>query len=162
MLNSKIAKATSLQITEGLTVTVYLNSNYEFLISTKELAKAYGRPSVKIFDARERAIKKDMLIAGKHYLTSKMCSNLGLNIDERSIMWTLEGFFEIGNFLKVGNLDAIEKLKELYSIESEFLSYSENNTILSKETVNALLLEINKISDNNLRMNIANLLMGGR
>jgi len=166
MTINKIAKATSLQITVGLTVKVYQNSNYGFLITTKELAKAYGKTSAKVFDARERAIKKGLLIIGKHYLTSEMLASVGLNVDNRSICWTKLGFFEIGKFFKTGNLVEIKKLKQSFNmsddLDDEFLTSSNETITLSKGDVISLLLEINKISDEALRMGITNLLMGGR
>lgn len=167
MSNSKIAKATSLQITDGLTVTVYQNSDHGFLISTPELAKAYGRTSIKVYDARERAIKKGFLVIGKHYLTAEMLVSVGLNVDNRSVYWTKLGFFEIGKFFKTGNLVEIKKLEQSFlssanDVDAEFEACSQQTITLSKEQLNSLLLEINKISNTELRMSIANLLMGGR
>jgi len=154
MLNSKIAEATSLQITDGLTVTVHKVLDHGFLISTPELAKAYGRTSIKVYDARERAIKKGFLVIGKHYLTAEMLVSVGLNVDNRSIYWTKLGFFEIGKFFKTGNLVEIQKLEQSLKCSMETIT-------LSKEQVNELLLEINKISNKALSMSISNLLMGG-
>jgi hypothetical protein len=166
MLNSKIAKATSLQITEGLTVSVFPNSDHGFLISTPELSKAYGRTSTKVFDAKERAIRKGFLVIGIHYLTSEMLLSFGLKVDNRSIYWTERGFFRIGEFLKNGNLVEIKKLEQKLNgsngINNGFEEYLQKVIRLSIEQQNSLLFEINKITDSELRISIANLLMGGR
>ena len=92
--------------------------------------------------------------------------SVGLNVDNRSICWTKLGFFEIGKFFKTGNLVEIKKLKQSFNmsddLDDEFLTSSNETITLSKGDVISLLLEINKISDEALRMGITNLLMGGR
>ena len=167
MLNSKFAKATSLQITEGLTVTVYPNTDHGFLISTPQLAKAYGRTVIKVYDARNRAIKKGNLFIGKHYLTSEMIEIKGLNVDDKSIFWTMKGFFDIGKYFKNGNLVEIERMEVSYTsrlieLNRQFIASPQDTMTLTMDNVNSLLLEINKISNKELRMSIANLLLGGR
>jgi len=110
MSNSKIAKAVSLQITEGLTVTVFQISNHGFLITTKELAKAYGKSVNMVHKAIERAGKR---LTSAHRLNSIKAANYGLNIGSRSIIWTMNGFFFIGEFFITGNIDLVRGFKEI-------------------------------------------------
>lgn len=110
MHNSKIAKATSLQITEGLTVTVYPNSNHGFLISTKELAKAYGKSVHMVHKAVDRAGKR---LTCSHSLNYIKSAKYGLNIGTRSVLWTMEGFFFIGEFFKTGNIKEVKDFKDV-------------------------------------------------
>jgi len=120
MTINKIEKATSLKVSEGLTVTVYPTSDYGFLITTTELAKAYGRSVFMVYKAVERAGKR---LTCSHTLNYIKSAKYGLNIGTRSVLWTMEGFFFIGEFFRTGNLEAIKNFKEVcqFKVQSKIM-----------------------------------------
>lgn len=161
MTNSKIAKATSLQITDGLTVNVFQNSDYDFLITTGEVAKAYGRKQEKIHDAINRA--GDKVIKGVHFIDSEQAFHYGLKIQSNAKLWTKKGFFLFCDYLKVGNIDAILELEEKdYDVNALFANNVNRSVFISQEQLTDILSDVVKIDDKSLRLSIANKLMGGR
>lgn len=72
MRNQK-SEVMNLEVTEGLTVTVYPNPDHEFLMTTREVAAGYG--------VTEYAIRKnkmslgDELREGKHFISAVTIGN---------------------------------------------------------------------------------------
>ena len=168
MLHKENFKATSLTVTEGLNVTIYPHSDYGFLITTKELARAYGRKLAKIHDAKKRA----KMIKGRHYLEYKAAIKYGIINHERNLLWTKEGFFLLANFLKVGNVEVIRELEKkqnfnnqtpekLNEIVDNLFSTQEEITLSKKQIVD-ILKDICLIKDKNIRLRICNKLFERR
>lgn len=161
MTDNKISKAISLNVTDSLSVTIFPNSDYGFLITSAELAKAYGRNVTKIYDAFTRAgsrIKK-----GIHYIDHDHAFMYGIKIGTKSKLFTKKGFFVFCDYLKVGNIDAILALKEKDIDINVLIDKSKNSyVVLSKEQLVDILSDVVKIEDLSLRLSITNKLNGGR
>ena len=64
-----MSKEIKMQVTEELSVTIFPNSEHEFLMSTKEVARGYGASIYAVNMARIR--HEAELIEGKHYFKPK-------------------------------------------------------------------------------------------
>jgi hypothetical protein len=89
----------SLQVTEGLTVTVLPDSNYEFLMPTKEVASGYN---VDVKTIRFHLTKNpDDFIEGKHFLKgASISSPLSKNVQPHQVFYTKRGVVRLGFFIK--------------------------------------------------------------
>jgi len=73
-------------VTEGVTVNVLPNEQYEYLMTTKEVANGYG--------VTEYAIRKNKLMMGgeltegKHFIKGVTIGNGELKLPHNSTLWT--------------------------------------------------------------------------
>lgn len=89
-------RAMSLQVTEGLTVTILPDSAHCFLMPTKQVAFGYG-----VTDQTIRMMKNnhpDEFIEGKHYLRRVRFIDAGIN--NTLTDWTKRGIIRLGFFIK--------------------------------------------------------------
>ncbi|MEN6422288.1 MAG: hypothetical protein ABFD76_10110 [Smithella sp.] len=89
----------SLQVTDGLTVTILPDSNHEFLMPTKEVAAGYGvSPHTIRFHLSNNS---NDFIEGKHFLKGVGISNtLGKNTQPHQVYYTKRGVVRLGFFVK--------------------------------------------------------------
>lgn len=92
-------------VTEGLTVNVLPSKQYEFLMTTKEVAKGYGTSTYAIQQAFHR--KSDELVEGKHFFTAltfcqreKISHPKDIGLPHNAIMFTKRGIVRLGFFIK--------------------------------------------------------------
>lgn len=89
----------SLQVTEGLTVTVLPNSTHEFLMPTKEVASGYGVSAEAIRSTQSR--NPDDFKEGKHFVKGvAICNTLGKSIQPHQVFYTKRGVVRLGFFIK--------------------------------------------------------------
>lgn len=91
----------SLQVTEGLTVTILPDSNHEFLMPTKQVAVGYGVSHSTI--NRHRIDHKEELIEGKHFLSAVSIPHSASKGATRNTVWTKRGIVRLGFFIKSEN-----------------------------------------------------------
>lgn len=94
------------QITEELAVNVIPNENYEYLMTTKEVANAYGTSEYAI---RKTLLRhSDDLKEGKHIIRGiELLSDKGetkcptlVNTQPHQVFWTKKGIVRLGFFIK--------------------------------------------------------------
>jgi len=91
----------SLQVTEGLTVTILPSSDHEFLMPTKQVAIGYGVSHSTV--NRHRLDHKDELIEGKHFLSAVSIPHSAGKGSTRNTVWTKRGIVRLGFFIKSEN-----------------------------------------------------------
>lgn len=145
----------SLQVTEGLKVTVLPNLNHQFLMPTRDVALGYGVNSTTIRGHQHR--NSEDFIEGKHFLKGVSISNtLGDNIQPHAVYYTKRGIVRLGFFIKSKNArlfrDWAEDLiveKSESKVKADFSEYSrrlqaeykatEHQEILEAVTENAII-----------------------
>lgn len=85
----------SLQVTDGLTVTVIPNPNHEFLMSSFDVAHGYGTSEHTIRQHKKRQISE--LFEGKHFVTGVTNSH---SDPHNKVYWTKRGIVRLGFFIK--------------------------------------------------------------
>lgn len=102
-------QAMSLNVTDELSVTIIPNSEYEFLISTKDVATGYGISPGTI--RNHLSNNRDELLDGIHYLKGVQNldtlatkgvakSNTLMNTQPHQVFWTKAGVIRLGFFIK--------------------------------------------------------------
>ncbi|MRI64611.1 hypothetical protein EDM00_11535 [Ornithobacterium rhinotracheale] len=91
-----------LTVTEGVTVNVLPYEQYEYLMTTREVAHGYGTTMYVVRMALAR--HADELIENKHFI--KGCNILlspqskGVQIQPHQVFWTKRGIVRLGFFIK--------------------------------------------------------------
>ena len=109
MESLKREEAKSLKVFKNLTVLVFPNSKYEFLMTSKEVAKGYSVSVDTIRRHKERHSQE--LIEGKHFINSVQITH-GISYSSRTnsptahkgatkaTMWTKRGIVRLGFFIR--------------------------------------------------------------
>jgi prophage antirepressor-like protein len=120
-------------------IEIIENDNFEFLLSTKEVAKGYG---VSIENIRsQKSNHKDELIEGKHFLSNYEIFDGKQK--RKTTVWTKRGVVRLGFFIKSERAKKFRDWAEdliLQKVESEF----SQNLNLQKIRERAELLEISQ------------------
>lgn len=88
----------NLQVSTELTVNVIPNENYEFMMTTKEVAKGYG---ISEYTLRRHKMEHPLeLIEGKHFVTAVHILNGESKIPHNATLWTKRGIIRLGFFIK--------------------------------------------------------------
>lgn len=91
-----------MQVAENLKVNVIPNSDFEFLMTTADVALGYGISSSTLRD--HRRLHADELIEGKHFFTSVEKTDLGCKSSNyppvKRMFWTKRGIVRLGFFIK--------------------------------------------------------------
>lgn len=98
MSKSKKELVTSqrITVTEGVIVSVIPDQEYEYLMTTKEVAFGYGTSKYSIFKTLDRHV--DDFVEGKHFV--KGVYNMSTpGIQPNAILWTKAGIVRLGFFL---------------------------------------------------------------
>lgn len=166
-------QAMSLQVTEGLTVTILPDSNHEFIMSTKQIAAGYGVTEYAIRQSKLR--NEHELIDGKHYLGGVTIRHGASPGASKSTMWTKRGIVRLGFFIKSERAKlfrdwaeelVIEKLEHrqqtLFDVPTRQLPAKRNHNRLTTDRLLSIMADVTRIDDRELRLSIANkLMMGG-
>lgn len=102
-------QAMSLNVTDELSVTIIPNSEYEFLISTKDVAAGYGVSTGTVRRHSQEHLGE--LIEGQHFIKGVQNLNTlatkGVNITDtlpnaqpHQVFWTKAGVIRLGFFIK--------------------------------------------------------------
>lgn len=181
MLNNKKNKATlvPMTVTEGLTVNILPSEQYEFLMTTKEVAVGYGTSDYVVRKTMLR--HSDELIEGKHYVLGKdlnseggtkcptlekgvtKCPTLD-NIQPHQVFWTKRGVVRLGFFITSDMaklfrdwaedlIIAIDEQTDLFGIAVPFkeLPKKRNHNRLTQGRLLDIMISISKIEDSQIR-----------
>lgn len=166
-------KEMKMQVTTELSVTVIPNENYEFLMSTKEVAHAYG--------TSEYAVRKSLLrnssdiIDGKHVIRGielmnekggTNCPSLS-NTQPHKVYWTKRGIVRLGFFIKSERAKlfrdwAEELIINVMEAGENFLqpvpviqqNKPRNHNRLTQDRMISILSDVAKIEDSALRLSL--------
>ena len=182
MLNKR-EKAGSLlpmTVTEGVTVNVLPNEQYEYLMTTKEVANGYGTSPYTILKNKLRL--ENELVEGKHFVTAVQILNdkawtncpRDLNIPHNAILWTKRGVVRLGFAMRSERAklfrDWAEELiirfdeeccRMAVSPPKQLPAVRRRHNRLTQERLVDILADVCKIDDKALRLSITNKLMGG-
>ena len=161
-------QAMSLQVTDGLTVTVLPDSNHEFLMSTQEVAKGYGlSPNTLRSHVSQN---KNELIEGKHfYKAVQILNTLPQGAQPHQTFWTKRGIVRLGFFIKT------ERAKQFRDWAEELVlnvighkvpalpeAPKRNHNRLTQERIIDILADVCRIDDRELRLSLTAKIMGGQ
>jgi prophage antirepressor-like protein len=124
--------------TENIELEILEDEKFEFLMSSKEVAKGYDVSEGNIREAKR--IHKDELFENKHFVVRKVQTNGGM---QNKIFWTKRGVVRLGFFIKSERAKKFRDWAEdliLQKVESEF----SQNLNLQKIRERAELLEISQ------------------
>jgi len=162
-------KTIKTKVSENLEVVLIPNSDHEFLMTTKEVAAAYGiNPNTLRGHKRDH---KDELFDGKHFIEGVCISNAGCKSDSykqelttKVTYWTKRGIVRLGFFIKseraklfrdwaedlvleqLENRNAKQVLQELPETPKR------KHNRLTTERVNEIMKYVCMIDDKSLRM----------
>lgn len=170
--NKKQNRPMSLTVTDGLTVSIIPNNQYEFLMSSKEVANGYGCSLHSLRMASIRNVNE--FEEGKHFVKGvTICYTLP-NAQPHQVFWTKRGVVRLGFFIKSKNAKLfrdwaedliVSKLGEqpvLFDVPAaKGLQKKRKHNRLTVERMNSILLDVCKIEDTELRNKIARKLEGG-
>lgn len=165
-------KEIKMQVTAELAVNVLPNVGHEFLMTTKEVAHGYGTSNYAIQQAFHR--KSDELIAGKHYFTAltfcqseKISHPRELNLPHNAILFTKRGIVRLGFFIKSERAKlfrdwAEELIINVLEAGENFLQpvpviqqrKPRNHNRLTQDRMIAILSDVAKIDDRELRLSL--------
>lgn len=184
MLNNKKNKATlmPMTVTEGLTVNVLPNAQFEFLMTTKEVAVGYGTSEYVVRNTKMR--HTDELIEGKHYVLGKdlypeggtkcpplekgitKCHTLD-NAQPHQVFWTKRGIVRLGFFITSASaklfrdwaedlIIALDEQTDLFGAVTPFkeLPKKRNHNRLTQERMITILADVAKIEDSTIRLSL--------
>ena len=147
-----------LQVTDGLAVAVIQNSNFEFIMPTKDVALGYGISGGTIRKHQERY--NDDFLEGKHFVRGATISHTLPNVQPHAVFWTKAGVVRLGFFIKS------ERAKLFRDwAESVILNYSapavqlpevtkRKHNRLTQDRMISILADISKIDDKELRLSL--------
>ena len=163
------SQAMSLQVTEGLTVTVLPDSNHEFLMSSQEVAKGYD---VSYGNIREHKRVNDEFIDGKHFISAVRISD---SAPRNKIYWTKRGIVRLGFFIKSERAklfrdwaeELIIKIDEQKNLFGDIVVFDQKkihakrkHNRLTQERMVSIMADVCMIDNAELRVRLVNKLMG--
>ena len=158
-------KEMNLKVTEELSVNVLPNSDFEFLMTTKEVAHAYD---VSPQNIREHQRVNDDFIEGKHFIKGvRISDTLGKNAQPHQVFWTKRGIVRLGFFIKSERAKLFRDWAEDLIINvleagENFLQpvpvlqapKKRNHNRLTQDRMISILADVAKIDDRNLRLSL--------
>lgn len=160
-------RAISLAVTDELSVTIIPNSDYEFLIPTKDVALGYGVAVGTI--RRHLQSHSNELSEGVHYLVSVQIMNgAPTGGFTRTTMWTKAGVIRLGFFIKSERAKLFRDWAEQLILavvghKQPLLPEITKRRInrLTPDRIIDILSDVCLIEDKNLRERIATKIKGG-
>ena len=158
MQAENVQQVMHLQVTDGLAVAVIQNSNFEFIMPTKDVALGYGISGGTIRKHQERY--NDDFLEGKHFVRGATISHTLPNVQPHAVFWTKAGVVRLGFFIKS------ERAKLFRDwAESVILNYSapavqlpevtkRKHNRLTQDRMISILADISKIDDKELRLSL--------
>jgi len=157
-------------VSEGLTVNILPNQQYEYLMPSKEVALGYG---VTEYNIRQHKLQHpDELKAGKHFISAVSIPNSDL--PHNAILWTKRGIVRLGFFIKSERaklfrdwaeelIIKLDEQRDLFNqpIRQKELPGSRKHNRLTQDRMISILADVCRIDDRELRLSITNKLMKG-
>jgi hypothetical protein len=172
---NEIGTLVPMTVTEGVTVNVLPSEQYEYLMTTREVALGYG---VSIYAVRKTLLRNSSeLIESKHFISGGDILSSPKNglIQHNSTLWTKRGIVRLGFFISSGRaklfrdwaeelIIQIDEQKDLFGVVpvKKALPAKRKHNRLTQERMVSILADICRIEDAEIRMSITNKLMGGQ
>lgn len=157
-------------VTEGVTVNVIPNTDYEYLMTAKEVAHGYGTTDYAVRMAKLR--HSDELIEGKHYVSAvTICYGelpSALKTAHNATLWTKRGIVRLGFFIKSERaklfrdwaedlIICVDQQRSLFgSSPARQLPRRTKANRLTQERLVSILSDVCRIDDKELRVSITN------
>ena len=158
-------KEIKMQVTAELAVNVIPNQNYDYVMTTKEVAHGYGISPQNI---REHQRVNDDFIEGKHFIKGvRISDTLGKNAQPHQVFWTKRGIVRLGFFIKsersklfrdwaedliINVLEAGENF--LQPVPVLQAPKKRNHNRLTQDRMISILADVAKIEDSALRLSL--------
>ena len=158
-------KEMKMQVTAELAVNVIPNQNYDYVMTTKEVAHGYG---VSPQNIREHQRVNDDFIEGKHFIKGvRISDTLGKNAQPHQVFWTKRGIVRLGFFIKsersklfrdwaedliINVLEAGENF--LQPVPVLQAPKKRNHNRLTQDRMISILADVAKIEDSALRLSL--------
>ena len=159
-------------VSENLSVEIFPDDKFEFLITTNEAAKGFGINHSSL--RSQKHDHRDALLEGKHFITSFGISNAGCKsggyLQNKQILWTKRGIVRLGFFIKSERAKmfrdwaedlVVNKIDEAYRVQSQVQQLSlfpepvkRNHNRLTKERLVDILADVARIEDKELRLTL--------
>jgi hypothetical protein len=161
-------KTMMMQVSEGLSVTIFPEPNHEFIMSTKDVAEGYDIKPTTLRTHLHRY--KDELIENKHFVKGvSICKTLdkGSNFQPHQIFWTKQGIIRLGLFIRGERArmfrDWVEELVINY-LEKKLPQLPDTpkrkHNRLTQERLLDIMNDVCRIDDKELRLSITSKIMG--
>lgn len=159
-----------MQVAENLSVNVIQNSDFEFLMTTAEVAKGYGVSPATLRSHKHE--HRDELVNGKHYFAAVGFSNAGCKSSSydtpppNQTLWTRHGIVRLGFFIKserakmfrdwaedliLSTTEQVEQVEQ-FKLFPEPIKRKYNR--LTPERIISIISDVAKIEDSKLRASI--------
>ena len=158
---SIMQKEISMQVTAELAVNVIPNENYEFVMSTEQVAHGYGVSSQNI---REHKRVNSEFVEGKHFVSGVRFSD---SDPKNKVYWTKRGIIRLGFVIKSEQAKLFRDWAEdliINVLESgeNFLQpvpvlqapKKRNHNRLTQDRMISILADVAKIEDSALRLSL--------
>lgn len=161
----------SIQVSADLTVQVIPNSQFDFLMTSKEVALGYATSEYVI--RRHKLEHSSELVEGKHYIKGVSFSHTLSNAQPHQVFWTKRGMVRLGFFIKSERAKLFRDWAEDFiineterkligdHIQVKRLKPRGNHNRLTQDRMIDLLHDVCMIEDKELRTSILNKLKGG-
>lgn len=173
MQTEKKTQALNLHVTEELSVNVIPNTEFEFLMTTKEVANGYGTSKYVVQQQYHR--KSEELFEGKHYFSAlTFCQLVGLepkdlNLPHNAILWTKRGIVRLGFFIKSQRaklfrdwaeelIIKIDEQTDLFGtvVRQKALPKKRKHNRLTPARMVDIMVDVAKIEDREIRLSLIN------
>ena len=158
-------KEIKMQVTAELAVNVIPNQNYDYVMTTKEVAHGYG---VSPQNIREHQRVNDDFTEGKHFIKGvRISDTLGKNAQPHQVFWTKRGIVRLGFFIKSERAKLFRDWAEDLIINvleagENFLQpvpvlqapKKRNHNRLTQDRMISILADVAKIEDSALRLSL--------
>lgn len=170
-----MSKEMKMQVTAELAVSVIPNENYEFLMTTKEVAYAYGTSEYAVRKALLRnssdLIESKHVIRGSELFNEKGGTNCPPlpNAQPHQVFWTKRGIVRLGFFIKSERaklfrdwaeelIIKIDEQKDLFG-QSEIIKTlpepkRRNHNRLTQSRLLDIMVSVSKVTNDELRSEI--------
>lgn len=154
-----------MKVTEGLSVTIMPNTNHEFLMDTKDVAEGYDINTSTLRTHMHRY--KDEFVEDKHFVKGvAICKTFpkGSNIQPHKIFWTKAGVIRLGLFIRGERArlfrDWVEAIVLNYMEKKLPETPKRKHNRLTQDRLLDIMNDVCRIEDKELRLSIADKLMG--
>ncbi|MFJ1491986.1 hypothetical protein [Capnocytophaga canis] len=168
MLNNKNPQVMNLQVTAELAVNVIPNADYEYLMTTKEVANGYGTSKYAVYKALER--NSSEMIEGKHFIKGVdilSTPTKGGSVQSNSFLFTKRGIVRLGFFIKSERaklfrdwaeelIITIDEQRDLFGavVPQKALPQKRKHNRITPARMVEILADVAKIDDKDLRLSL--------
>lgn len=148
----------NLQVTDGLTVAVLQNPNYEFLMPTKDVAKGYGISSGTVRSQMRNY--PDEFKEGKHFVKGVQILHTLPNTQPHAVFWTKAGVIRLGFFIKSQRAKLFRDWAENVILEVTAppahlppVAKRKHNRLTANRLLD-IMVDVAKVEDKQIRLNL--------